>query len=107
MELSDRHVRNFWCKVDKRGENECWCWTGGTQSRGYGSFSVNGKTYNAHRVSYVIHTGRIPKHNVLHTCDTRRCVNPNHLWDGTQLENVRDMIEKGRADMSGLRHYQQ
>src|SRR3990167_8971461 len=104
MNLSPKHLENFWCKVEKRGENDCWEWQGGTQSKGYGSFSINCKTYNAHRISFTIHNGYMPTLNVLHTCDNRRCVNPNHLWEGTQLDNVRDMHRKGRSNMSGLKY---
>ena len=104
MDISPRHIRNFWCKVDKGDGDGCWEWTGATQSKGYGSFSINGKTYNAHRISFAIHNGYMPTLNVLHSCDNRKCVRPDHLREGTQLENVQDMIERGRADMSGLKY---
>ena len=104
MELKVEHVRNFWCKVDKGEKDDCWCWTATVNSKGYGSMSINGKSYSAHRVSFYIHNGYLPRLNVLHSCDTPRCVNPKHLFLGTQLDNVRDMIEKGRANMKGLKY---
>ena len=90
----------FWEKVDKTGD--CWVWTGAT-SKGYRKISVNGKMQLAHRVSYELYNGDIPEgeghHGMccLHRCDTPACVNPAHLFLGTQPENVRDMEEKGRA----------
>ena len=73
-------------------------------SRGYGSFGVNGKTTAAHRYSYQIHTGQIPKGFVIcHTCDTPSCVNPDHLWAGTQSENMKDMFNKNRQGTSNRR----
>jgi HNH endonuclease len=104
MRLTDKQLQAFWAKVDIKGKGDCWEWTAGTQSKGYGSFSVDGKTYNAHRISFMLANGYMPRLLVLHSCDNRRCVNPNHLSEGTQLENVRDMHQKGRANMSGLLH---
>jgi hypothetical protein len=110
MKITRHHIRNFWCKVNKKGPTiapelgPCWEWTGAIQSRGYGSLSINGKTYNAHRVSFTIHNGYVPKLNVLHKCDNRKCVRPDHLWEGTHQDNIDDMHTKGRANMSGLKY---
>lgn len=94
---SDR-VRRFVEKVSEEpDENGCWLWIGGkSRNRSnlrYGSF--NGM--RAHRLIYEWVVGFIPDGMViLHTCDVPHCVNPNHLRLGTQADNVRDMIEKGR-----------
>jgi hypothetical protein len=89
----------FFQKVNKT--NSCWLWTGALSSRGYGSFGVNGKTTAAHRYSYQMHIGEIPKGLVIcHTCDTPSCVNPDHLWAGTQSENMKDMFNKNRHGAS-------
>lgn len=88
-------------------ENGCWMWTGGKDRKGYGLFSVgpsrnpDGSRRNsmkaAHRVSYELFNGGIPDGLfVLHKCDTPGCVNPEHLFLGTNLDNVRDMDSKGR-----------
>ena len=78
----------------------CWEWTGGTQTEGYGNFKVNGKTQLAHRVSYVMHHGPLDRREVvLHSCDNRICVNPDHISKGSQLENMHDMMKKGRKAM--------
>lgn len=64
---------------------------------GYGQFGVGGKTQKAHRVSYSYFVGDVPKERlVLHSCDNRSCVNPNHLRIGTQKDNMDDMVIRKR-----------
>jgi len=90
--LKDR----FWDKVIKT--DSCWLWIGYIGKRGYGDFRINKKTYRAHRVSYVINIGPIPDNLcVLHKCDNRRCIRPDHLWLGTVLDNQKDMSQKKRG----------
>lgn len=86
----------FWAKVAK-GDG-CWEWTAG-KAYGYGRFCVrHGHVMHAHRYSYELRFGEIPLGmNVLHRCDNPGCVRPSHLFLGRQLENVRDMMAKGRA----------
>lgn len=89
----------FWSRVRKRGADDCWLWTGSLNpSRGYGSTGLpGGITIAAHRVSWLIHNGVIPADvHVLHTCDVRICVNPAHLWLGTNTENMADRDRKER-----------
>jgi hypothetical protein len=78
-------------------ESGCWLWTG-AKSNGYGTISWDyGKTLLVHRVSYEFHKGPIPKGLfVMYSCDVRNCVNPDHLRAGTNQDNVRDMVAKGR-----------
>lgn len=80
--------------------NGCWLWTGARGDHGYGTIGDGPPwvTKLAHRVSYELHKGPIPKGlYVLHTCDVRECVNPDHLYAGTPLDNVRDCFARGRA----------
>jgi len=85
----------FWAKVDKSGE--CWVWTAGTSSLGYGAFKLNGRTLAAHRFSYENAFGPIPDGlDVLHRCDNRPCVRPDHFFLGTDADNARDRVAKGR-----------
>jgi len=92
----------FWAKVDKAGDDDCWNWTAFLNWGGYGAILVSGKQKKAHRVSYELHNGTIPKGDgyhgicVLHRCDNRSCVNPKHLFLGTHTDNIRDMHQKGR-----------
>lgn len=75
----------------------CWLWIAATNRGGYGNLKVNGKTANAHVVSYLIFKGSIPAGLfVLHKCDVRCCVNPDHLFLGSQKRNIRDAINKNR-----------
>lgn len=75
----------------------CWLWTGALMSKGYGQFWVRGSNVRAHRLSYELHKGKIPDGlNVLHHCDVRCCVNPEHLFCGTLQDNADDMKAKGR-----------
>ena len=85
----------FFDKVRKT--SSCWLWTASTSTNGYGQFRFLGGYWRAHRVSYYLFVGKIPKGlKVLHTCDVKTCVNPDHLFLGTNKENTEDMIKKGR-----------
>ena len=90
----------FWSKVDKT--SDCWEWTGSKNSKGYGQLNINGEPVLAHRLSWEMAFGKIPVGTgyhgecVLHKCDNPGCVNPAHLFLGTNLDNVSDMISKGR-----------
>lgn len=94
----------FWRQVDKtRNANGCWEWTGVISKWGYGFFGVNYRTLRAHRISWKLHTGKDPADLVLHKCDNRKCVNPDHLFEGSYLDNRRDAVSKGRHS-HGLKH---
>ena len=93
----------FWEKV-RKGDG-CWDWSGAKFPFGYGSLGVPATKgrwkmvpKGAHRISWELHFGAIPTGlQVLHRCDVPACVRPDHLFLGTQLDNVRDMDKKGRA----------
>lgn len=90
-----RFCQAFWDKVEI--SEGCWLWIGAKNSDGYGQISFEGKTEKAHRISWVLHFGTIPDGlQVLHNCDNPPCVRPDHLFLGTQGDNVRDCSEKGR-----------
>ena len=80
-------------------ESGCWEWTSSIDSRGYGMIKhKNGKQIKAHRFSWMLHRGEIPKGIfVLHKCDNRKCVNPDHLFLGTHQDNMDDMVIKHRS----------
>ena len=89
----------FWRKVDKKSDDECWLWLGATFVQGYGAFSPKASvTLRAHKVAYEYIKGAIPDGLILrHKCDNPPCCNPNHLILGTQKDNARDMMERGRG----------
>lgn len=77
----------------------CWTWIGVKTPGGYGRLKHQGKQIAAHRVSWMIHNGPVPDGMfVLHRCDNRPCVRPEHLFLGTKADNNIDMLDKGRHD---------
>ncbi len=76
-------------------ESGCWEWIGGSWSHGYPYITHEKKRKRAHRVSYFLRPGHYPK-QVNQTCDNTMCVNPDHLYRGGQLQNMRDKVERGR-----------
>jgi hypothetical protein len=84
--------------TDKGDGSGCWTWTGRINACGYGQLGVSGKLRSAHRLAYESSVGSIPDGvQVCHKCDVRSCVRPDHLFLGTQADNIRDMVSKGRA----------
>jgi HNH endonuclease len=75
----------------------CWLWLGSTGHSGYGRIGLAGGNHNAHRISYFCFVDDPGELYVLHKCDNRLCVNPQHLFKGSASENTRDMYSKGRG----------
>jgi hypothetical protein len=89
---------DVWKFVDKRGEDDCWPWTGARRRRGYGVFTLNSESVVAHRLVYLVATGEDPGDFLVgHKCDNPPCCNPAHLFLGSHTDNVHDMLDKGRA----------
>jgi len=92
----------FWSLVGRLGEG-CWEYGGHVNNRGYGVFSVEGIRVKAHRFVWAIARGPIPDGlNICHRCDNTVCVNPAHLYIGTQAANMHDSVRKGRKRAWGL-----
>src|SRR3990167_1102674 len=90
----------FYKKVRKL--NRCWIWKGGKNKTGYGRFFFKNRLWSSHRCMWEMTNGDIPKGmNVLHRCDNPSCVNPEHLFLGTQKDNMSDCIKKGRKPNKG------
>ena len=92
---SDRvtELERFWAKVDKTTPDECWEWLAFKDKFGYGHFRMEGRMIRAHRYSLQIKVGRVllPEECACHTCNNTSCVNPGHLYVGTQEDNMKDL----------------
>lgn len=90
-------------RADIQDQDSCWNWIGTVGSHGYGAFSFLNTHYTSHRASYIAHHGDIADHPgahggvVMHSCDNRLCINPNHLSVGSQAQNLLDAKLKGRT----------
>ena len=103
--MNAKLLNKFWSKVKKTGG--CWNWTGGKFSEGYGAIWIQGKQKRAHRISWEIHNGKIPKGLLIcHSCDNPACVRPIHLFLGTNKDNMQDKAKKGRnVDQWGVKNH--
>ena len=105
---------NFWSRVRKGANDECWEWQGSTNNTGYGTVGWHGRNYTAHRVAAflcgLVKSPSRPAHStdtghVLHKCDNRRCCNPNHFMIGSYSDNQRDAYaKKRRVQPKGEKH---
>jgi hypothetical protein len=115
IKLAPSDEVKFWSRVNKTGptqpnmESPCWIWTAGKFGSGYGAIKIHNKQLKAHRVAWTIYNGQIPHNDsahgffVCHRCDVPACVNPSHLFLGTNAENMRDMTAKNRQ-AKGVKH---
>lgn len=104
LALTERDAKRFWSKVRKiEGADACWVWRGSWRGNGYGAFKADETVFDSHVYSWrlanngmVIPEGKV----VMHTCDVRPCVRPDHLVLGTPSDNMMDAREKGRLDFN-------
>lgn len=104
--VNKNQTARFIDKIRRGTSEECWEWTASKTSFGYGKLLVDGKLVGAHRLAFELWQGAIPAGlSVLHSCDNPSCVNPNHLFLGTQKDNIQDCIAKRRlCPGAGVRH---
>jgi len=95
---SEIDVECFSERVNTTSPADCWEWVASCDKDGYGVCYMKGVRRKAHRVAYALAYGKTPAHlYVLHTCDNPSCCNPEHLWLGTNRQNIDDMVSKGRS----------
>jgi hypothetical protein len=94
--LRPSDLARLWDKIDKRGPDACWPWTGACFSAGYGSFSLGGSSVGAHRIVCAMWHGLAAGRFAIHSCDNPPCCNPAHLRWGTHAENMEDRGVRGR-----------
>lgn len=105
--INEKIKKRFFRKVEIIPFHSCWEWTACLDMSGYGQMNIGAKkSERAHRISWIIHNGKIPDLLcVLHKCDNRSCVNPDHLFLGTRQDNNADMMAKGRkVTVKGAKH---
>lgn len=94
--FTEKQIETFWSHVDKSGD--CWNWTAGLDRDGYGKVKSGGQIYRAHRLAWYMTNGYTSA-LLRHSCDNPQCVNPTHLIEGTQKENMADMVLRGRQSV--------
>lgn len=102
--MDEKTIARFWSKVEKT--DGCWIWRACIGRQGYGRFGLGSRasgTASAHHVAWEITNGPRGGLWVLHKCDNKACVRPEHLFLGTHADNMRDMVAKGRS-LSGERN---
>ena len=94
----ERAKKRLMKKIKINHDTGCWEWQAATARHGYGATIYKGKLIPAHRLFYLLYKGKIENGlYVCHSCDNPCCVNPEHLWLGTQKDNMKDMVKKGRS----------
>lgn len=97
--LSMESILNKYIKIENNG---CWNWIGWKDRKGYGQAHFQSKRFFSHRLSWIFYKGEIPIGlYVCHKCDNPSCCNPDHLFLGTQKDNIQDMMKKGRGNIKG------
>ncbi len=99
-------IARFWSKVNKDGPvpahkpdlGPCWVWTGSCNHKGYGQLISTNESWQAHRFAFYMSNGNFPSElHILHKCDNPPCVRPDHLYAGTNIENVLDRVQFDRS----------
>jgi hypothetical protein len=98
--MEQKYIDRFWSLVKKT--DGCWYWIGTIATNGYGVMNIRNRQYKAHRIAYDL-THEKPLGNLFacHHCDNRSCVRPDHIFAGTQKDNMADMLNKGRESRDG------
>jgi hypothetical protein len=103
MSSSKSVSERFWEKVEKT--DGCWMWTASLFEKGYGQFTLNGRNRRAHRVAYEMAHGEVPSDlQINHLCGNPSCVRPDHLYAGTQSQNMRDKVSHGNNEFANKTH---